>query len=289
MAELSVRSLSGLPEIAPGADLAQLIVAALAEQRRGDPREPSPLLREGAVVAIAHKAVSKAEGALVDLREVRPSARARELAAQAAVADADSDATAAIDSDSHGAVSEDGAVPAKDPRAVQLVLDEAAEVLREERGVIVCRTSHGFVCANAGVDLSNAAHRDVAIVLPRDPDASARRIRTRLRELTGVAPGVLITDSFGRAWRNGQCDVAIGCAGIAPLDDWRGRLDGAGRPLRATWIAVADAIAAVADLVRGKDSHEPVVIVEGLQRLLTDEDGPGAAALIRPPEQDLFR
>ncbi len=278
MAELSVRSLSGLPEIASGADLAQLIVAALAEQRPGEglhdrvparphdrpaPHDRPSLLGDDTIVAIAHKAVSKAEGALVDLREVRPSARARELAAQAD--------------------------PAKDPRAVQVVLDEAAEVLRAERGVIVCRTSHGFVCANAGVDLSNASHPHTAIVLPRDPDASARRIRARLRELTGIAPGVLITDSFGRAWRQGQCDVAIGCAGIAPLEDWRGRADGAGRPLRATWIAVADAVAAAADLARGKDSGEPVVIVEGLERLVTADDGPGAAALIRPPEQDLFR
>jgi coenzyme F420-0:L-glutamate ligase / coenzyme F420-1:gamma-L-glutamate ligase len=257
LAELSVRSLGGLPEIAAGADLAQLIVEACATQR------PPLTLTDGHVVAIAHKAVSKAEGAIVDLREVKPTARARELAAQAS--------------------------PAKDPRAVQVVLDEAAEVLRAERGVIVCRTSHGFVCANAGVDLSNAARADVAIVLPRDPDASARRIRARLRELSGVAPGVLITDSFGRAWRQGQCDVAIGCAGTAPLEDWRGRVDAAGRPLRATWIAVADAIAAAADLARGKDSGEPVVIVEGLQRFLSDEDGPGADALIRPSEQDLFR
>jgi coenzyme F420-0:L-glutamate ligase / coenzyme F420-1:gamma-L-glutamate ligase len=302
LAELSVRSLGGLPEISPGADLGELIVAALAQQPPGHrhdrlparPRDRSRLhLRDGAVIAIAHKAVSKAEGALVDLREVRPTPRARELAAQAARAGGgamdDGAGDAVADGDTDFPSQSGNAGPAKDPRAVQVVLDEAAEVIRAERGVIVCRTPHGLVCANAGVDLSNASDPHVAIVLPRDPDASARRVRARLRELTGVAPGVLITDSFGRAWRHGQCDVAIGCAGIAPLDDWRGRLDGAGRTLRATWIAVADAIAAAADLARGKDSGEPVVIVDGLRRFLTNEDGPGAAALIRPQQQDLFR
>ena len=131
--------------------------------------------------------------------------------------------------------------------------------------------------------------RDDLIVLPRDPDASARRIRARLRELTGANVAVLISDSFGRAWRHGQCDVAIGCAGLVPLDDWRGRTDGSGRELHATWLAVADAMAATADLARAKDSREPVVIVEGLERLLSDEDGPGAAALLRAPAEDLFR
>jgi coenzyme F420-0:L-glutamate ligase/coenzyme F420-1:gamma-L-glutamate ligase len=145
------------------------------------------------------------------------------------------------------------------------------------------------VCANAGVDSSNAPEAGTVIVLPRDPDASARQIRGRLRSLTGCAPGVLITDSFGRAWRHGQCDVAIGIAGVTPLEDWRGRSDTHGHELRATWLAVADAIAAAADLARRKDSGEPAILVEGLQRLITAEDGPGAAALVRPPEEDLFR
>ena len=133
------------------------------------------------------------------------------------------------------------------------------------------------------------AAAETLIVLPDDPDASARRIRARLRELTGAAPAVLITDSFGRAWRHGQCDVAIGCAGMAPLDDWRGRTDAAGRELRATWLAVADAVAGAADLARAKDSREPVVIVAGLERFVTSEDGPGASALLRPLPEDLFR
>jgi coenzyme F420-0:L-glutamate ligase / coenzyme F420-1:gamma-L-glutamate ligase len=264
VASLSARGLSGIPEVRPGDDLAALILAALGGER----------LREGQLLAIAHTAVSKAEGATVALAEVTPGARARELAAGAAEG------------------------PNRDPRAVQVVLDESAEVLRAERGVLICRTRHGFVCANAGVDVSNASAPDTVVLLPRDPDASARRIRARLRELSGadpvlaetpVAPGVLISDSFGRAWRHGQSDVAIGLAGMRPLDDWRGRTDANGLELTATWLAVADAAAAASDLVRTKDSREPVVIIEGLERFLTAEDGPGAAALVRPLEEDLFR
>lgn len=155
--------------------------------------------------------------------------------------------------------------------------------------MLICRTHHGFVCANAGVDASNAASADNLIVLPADPDASARRLRARLRELTGAQVAVLISDSFGRAWRHGQCDIAIGCAGLQPLEDWRGRADSAGRELRATWLAVADAIAATADLARAKDSREPVVILGGLERFVTAQDGPGAGALLRPMDEDLFR
>jgi coenzyme F420-0:L-glutamate ligase/coenzyme F420-1:gamma-L-glutamate ligase len=252
VASLSARGLSGLPEVREGNDLAALIVSALD----ADPRAVQ-------VLVIAHKIVSKAEGAVVALADVEPSARARELAAE----------------------------QGKDPRAVQVVLDQSRELLRVANGVLICRTHHGFVCANAGVDASNVAagESSTLIVLPRDPDASARRLRARLRELTGVAPAVLITDSFGRAWRHGQCDVTIGCAGMAPLEDWRGRADSVGMELRATWIAVADAAAAAADLARSKDSREPVVLVDGLERFVTDEDGPGAAVLLRPLAEDLFR
>jgi coenzyme F420-0:L-glutamate ligase/coenzyme F420-1:gamma-L-glutamate ligase len=274
VAILSARALSGLPEIRAGDDLAELIVSALdaaCERPARPPGEersphlgPSRPLHDGQIVVVAHKAVSKAEGASVALTAVTPGERARKLAAE----------------------------QGKDARATQVVLDQSAEILRAANGVLISRTHHGFVCANAGVDASNAAEADgteTLIALPRDPDASARRLRARLHELTGASPAVLITDSFGRAWRHGQCDVAIGCAGMTPLEDWRGRTDSVGLELRATWIAVADAAAATADLARAKDSREPVVLIDGLERFVTDADGPGAAALRRPLEEDLFR
>jgi coenzyme F420-0:L-glutamate ligase/coenzyme F420-1:gamma-L-glutamate ligase len=268
LAGLHLRSLSGLPEVRARDDLAKLIVGALNAER------PPGRLCDGQLVVIAHKIVSKAEGAVVELADVKPTKRARELAAGTA-----NPALRAVCPSGRG----------KDPRAVQVVLDQSREILRAERGVLICRTHHGFVCANAGVDASNAVEGDMLVVLPKDPDASARRIRARLRELTGAAPAVLITDSFGRAWRHGQCDVAIGCAGLAPLEDWRGRADSVGRELQATWLAVADAAAAAADLTRAKDSREPVVVVDGLERFVSKEDGPGATALLRPLEEDLFR
>jgi coenzyme F420-0:L-glutamate ligase/coenzyme F420-1:gamma-L-glutamate ligase len=258
MATLSARALTGLPELRAGDDLATLIASASAAA--------GAELRDGQLVVIAHKAVSKCEGAVVALRDVQPSERARELAKVAA----------------------DAGQP-RDPRAIQVVLDESAEILRAERGVLICRTRHGFVCANAGVDASNAGDPDTLVVLPSDPDGSARRIRARLRELSGALVAVLVTDSFGRAWRHGQLDVAIGLAGMQPLDDWRGRTDARGMQLQATWLAVADAAAASAELLRAKDSHEPVVLIDGLQRYCTEEDGPGAAALVRPLAEDLFR
>jgi coenzyme F420-0:L-glutamate ligase/coenzyme F420-1:gamma-L-glutamate ligase len=247
MAGLQARALPGIPEILPGDDLAGILASALAAE------QPEP----GAIVAIAHTAVSKAEGAFVELASVRPGKRAQELAAA------------------------DG----KDARLVQVVLDQSAEVLRAERGVIISRTRHGLVCANAGVDVSNAGRPERAVLLPDDPDASARALRARL---PAPAPAVMITDSFGRAWRHGQLDVAIGLAGMAPLDDWRGRADADGLELHATWLAVADAVAAACDLVRTKDSGEPLVLVEGLARFVTAEDGPGARALQRTRAEDLF-
>jgi coenzyme F420-0:L-glutamate ligase/coenzyme F420-1:gamma-L-glutamate ligase len=253
LAHLSACAVAGIPEVRAGDDIAELIFAALDAAQ----------LRPGRVLAIAHKIVSKAERAVVALADVDPGPRALELAAQ----------------------------QDKDARAVQVVLDESEEVLRAERGVLICRTRHGFVCANAGVDASNSGDPDTLTLLPRDPDASARSIRARLRGLlsSGTAPAVLISDSFGRAWRHGQLDVAIGLAGMQPLDDWRGRSDARGLRLQATWLAVADAAAATADLARAKDSREPVVLIDGLRRFVTDDDGPGAAALLRPLAEDLFR
>ncbi|HLM08457.1 MAG TPA: coenzyme F420-0:L-glutamate ligase [Thermoleophilaceae bacterium] len=239
-----------LPDVGAGDDLAALVAAAATDD-----------LRPGDVLVVAQKVVSKAEGRVRRLAAIEPGARALELAAD----------------------------HAKDPRLVQAVLDESAELLRARDGVLVCVTRHGFVCANAGIDRSNSAGDDELILLPEDPDASARGLRAGLEALTGARPAIVVADSFGRAWRLGQTDVAIGAAGIVPLDDWRGRVDAYGRELRVTQIAVADSAAAAADLARTKDSRQPVVLVRGLDRFVTDDDGAGAAALRRPAEQDLFR
>jgi coenzyme F420-0:L-glutamate ligase/coenzyme F420-1:gamma-L-glutamate ligase len=236
--------------VRPGDDLAALIAAAAP-----------PDLDAGDVLVVAHKVVSKAEGRVVLLGDVQPGARALELAA----------------------------TQGKDPRAVQVVLDESVELLRAERSVMICETRHGFVCANAGVDASNASAPDELILLPLDPDASARGLRARLGELCGVRPAVIVSDSFGRAWRVGQTDVAIGAAGIQPVDDWVGRFDASGRELRATAIAVADSLAAAADLARRKNSREPAVLVRGALDVVVEDDGPGAAALRRERDMDLFR
>ncbi len=214
-------------------------------------------LADGDVVVISQKIVSKAEGRVRRLSSVLPGAEARRLAA----------------------------VLGREPALVELVLEESAEVLRAERGVLVVETRHGFVCANAGIDSSNLPEPDTVCLLPEDPDASARRIRDEI----AARVAVVISDSFGRAWRLGQVEVAIGCAGLAPLDDWRGRQDASGRELEATLIAIADEAAAAADLVRGKDSGVPAIVVRGLARFVTAADGPGAAALRRPREDDLFR
>ena len=218
-------------------------------------------LRRGDVVVVSQKIVSKAEDRLRRLDSVEPGPEARRLGAE-------------LD---------------KEPALVELILAESRAVLRAERGVLIAETRHGFVCANAGVDTSNLPEPGMACLLPEDPDASARRIRAEIREATGAAPAVIVADSFGRAWRLGQAEVAIGCAGIAPLDDWRDRADAEGRELRATLIAVADQAAAAADLVRDKASRVPAAIVRGLDRHLTADDGPGAAELRRPPAEDLFR
>jgi coenzyme F420-0:L-glutamate ligase/coenzyme F420-1:gamma-L-glutamate ligase len=248
---ISARALSGIPEIEAGDDLAARLAAAM----------PPDAPAASDVLVLAHKVVSKAEGQTRALAGVQPSPTAQRLAVE-------------LD---------------KDPRHVQVILDESSEVRRAERGVLIAVTHHGFVCANAGVDASNAPDVDTVILLPLDPDASARRLRARLADLCGVTPAVLITDSFGRAWRHGQTDVAIGCAGLEPLEDWRGRRDAAGRELRATWIAVADELAAAADLTRTKDAMQPAVLVSGAGRHVTKQDGPGARALLRASAEDLFR
>jgi coenzyme F420-0:L-glutamate ligase/coenzyme F420-1:gamma-L-glutamate ligase len=250
---LSVEPLPGLPEVRPGDDLAALLIAA-AERIGG--------LADGDVVAIAHKVVSKAEGRVARLEDVEPGPRALAMAAE------------------HG----------KDPRHLQVVLDESVEVVRADRGRIICQTRHGFVCANAGVDASNAGAEDALVMLPLDPDGSARRMRVALQERFGAVVAVVVTDSFGRAWRQGQAEIAIGCAGLAALDDWRGRADGGGRSLNVTIIAVADEVAGAADLVRSKDSREPAIRIRGLGRHVSEDDGPGAVAtLVRDRADDMFR
>jgi len=269
---LSVIPVTGLPEIEASANLGEMI-AEHTELTGGD------------VVVISQKVVSKTEMGIRKLSSVDPGAEAAELASKLG----------------------------KEPALVELILQESAEVLRAERGILITETHHGFVCANAGIDSSNLPDDDTVCLLPLDPDASARRIRS---ELTTALAGesevglaghsarsasaeshprllptlaVVIADSFGRAWRLGQAEVAIGCAGLIPLDDWRGRADAHGRELEATLIAIADQAAGAADLVRAKDSRTPVAIVRGLDRFVTAEDGPGAHVLRRPRADDLFR
>jgi coenzyme F420-0:L-glutamate ligase / coenzyme F420-1:gamma-L-glutamate ligase len=250
VAQLTCFALPPLAAVAPGDDLA----AQIADAAPAD-------LGDGDVLVVAHKVVSKAEGRVRRLGDVQPGERARALAAE------------------HG----------KDARLVQAVLDESTELLRAVDGVLICVTRHGFVCANAGVDQSNTGLGGELVLLPGDPDASARRLRAGIAAARGVCPAVIVADSFGRAWRLGQTDVAIGLAGLTPVEHWHGRPDAFGRELRVSAIAIADAAAAAADLARAKDSLEPVVLVRGLERYVTRDDGPGAAALLRPREQDLFR
>ena len=213
-----------------------------------------PELAGDEIVVISHKVVSKAEGRVVDLSTVTPTPEAERLGKD-------------------------------DARLAQVILDETVAVVAQRGELVICETRHGFVCANAGVDRSNVPGADAAVLLPLDPDRSARELRARLP----ARPGVIVSDTFGRAWRIGQVEVAIGIAGVQAIDDWRGRRDAEGKELAATQLAVADAIAAASELARAKDSREPVVVVRGLGRWVTDDDGAGAAALVRARDEDLFR
>jgi coenzyme F420-0:L-glutamate ligase/coenzyme F420-1:gamma-L-glutamate ligase len=245
--EVRVIPLLGLPELREDDDLAGLLAAA-AGQAGG--------LEEGDVLVVAQKAVSKVEGRIVRLADIEPSPRAIELAG------------------------DEG-----DPRQVEVILRETVEVVRSRPPLLISQTSHGFVCASAGVDASNASGPGTVILLPRDPDASAARLRRRVAELTGIAPGVIVSDSFGRAWRQGTTDVALGIAGIVALRDLRGTTDSQGYELRSTMIAVADEIAGAAELVMGKASGVPAAIVRGV-----DAPGEGRATdIVMPRERDLFR
>ena len=215
----------------------------------------------GEIIVFSQKVVSKAEGRVRALADVSPGPRALELAR----------------------------LTGKSPALVELILAESASVIRSVPGVLITETRGGWICANAGIDASNLPGEGTVALLPADADASARRIRAEIRAASGAAPAVIVADSFGRPWRLGQADIALGCAGIAPLEDWRGRSDAHGRTLGATAVAVADELCAAADLVRDKDSQVPGAVISGLGHLVGPGDGPGAAVLRRPSDQDLFR
>ena len=248
--KLSLSALETLPEFQPGDDLAQEILAAA--------RREGLSWKDHTFVVIAQKVVSKTEGQTVDLGTIEPSDRARRF----------------------------GEEYDKDPRLVELVLQQSRRIVRMEQGVIISETHHGFICANAGVDRSNILGERMATLLPENPDASAQTIREKLIAATGMDFAVIISDSFGRPWRVGQVDVAIGVAGIAPLEDYCGRVDRHGKELNATCIAVADELTAAAGLLMRKDAGRPVVVIEGF----SGSEGSGSAIdLLREPGKDLFR
>jgi coenzyme F420-0:L-glutamate ligase/coenzyme F420-1:gamma-L-glutamate ligase len=240
---LTITPLEGFPEVTPGADLADLVTKC-------------HLVEDGDVVVLAQKVVSKAEGRVVRLAELEPSARAVELAG-----------------------------PDGDARHVEAVLRESVRVVRTRGSLVIAETRHGFVCASAGVDASNAPEAGTLVLLPLDPDASARKLRARIGELTGRTVAVIVSDSFGRPWRQGTTDIAIGVAGLAPLLDLRGTQDTRGYELRSTQIAVADELAGAAELVMGKTNGIPGAVIRGFAA-----EGDGSARdLVMPAERDLFR
>ncbi|MCA1718089.1 MAG: coenzyme F420-0:L-glutamate ligase [Actinobacteria bacterium] len=248
MKGLEILPVGGIPEVRPGDDPSALIARAAGDD----------LLKTGDVVVVTHKVVSKAEGRLVDLGTVEPSALAKGFAAR-------------YD---------------KDPRQIEVVLRESKRIVRMGRGIIISETHHGFVCANAGVDASNVPGDETVCLLPLDPDASARRLRDALRNRLGLDLAVVVSDSFGRPWREGITNVAIGVAGMQPLADYRGDRDPHGYPLTASVLAVADELASAAELVMGKTIGVPVAVV----RNYPYEKGPGTGRdLLMEPERDLFR
>lgn len=251
MSDLSVQLLPviGLPEIRDGDDLANLIIHAVRAKRIG--------LRHADILVVAQKIISKAEGCVVRLSSVQPSVRAMQLAA----------------------------VRNKDPRLVEVILQQSRRIVRNDP-VLIVETHHGFVCANGGVDHSNVPGDDVVTVLPLDPDRSARKLAAELRRLAKKRVAVIISDTFGRPWRLGLTNVAIGAAGVSVLRDLRGRRDRNAKPLQATILAVADELAAAAGLLMGKSEGIPVVVIRGYRYRPANER---AVSMIRPAGEDLFR
>lgn len=253
--EVRIIGVTGLPEVRPGDDLPSLIADAIDASGAG--------LERGDIVVVTHKIVSKAEGQVVDLRTIDPSVLAQEFSQRWD----------------------------KDPRKTEIVLREARRIVRMTHGLIIAETAHGFVCANAGVDASNAS-ADAVVLLPVDPDASAARLRSTLGERFGYAaddaPAVIISDSFGRPWREGIVNIAVGVSGMAPLIDYRGQTDSAGYELSASILAVADEIASAAELVMHKLAARPVAIIRGYVSPLPEAAGSGRDLLMKP-ERDLFR
>lgn len=250
MGTVSLIPVVGMPEVRPGDDVAAQVVRALAEAGES--------LRDGDVLAVAQKVVSKAEGRVRRLADVAPGPQAAKMAAESG----------------------------KDARIIEVVLGETRRIIRWQRGVLIVETHHGFVCANAGVDHSNAGAPDTVVLLPVDPDASAARIRERIRALAGVDVPVVVTDTFGRAWREGHQNVAIGISGLRALRRYVGEFDPEGYELRVTEIAVADEIASATELVMGKLDRRPAAIVRGL-RLPAGEES--AREYVRPAAKDMFR
>lgn len=248
--EIRVIGLDGVPDVQLGADLAAIVLDALAAS--------GETLVDGDIVVVTHKIISKAEGRLVNLAGIEPS----DFAAR------------------HAALYE------RDPRQTEVVLREARRIVRMDRGILIAETSHGFVCANAGVDASNVPGDDAVCLLPLDPDASAANLRERLRARTGVDAPVIVTDSFGRAWRNGIINVAIGVAGLAPLADYRGQDDDYGRTMQVSVLAIADELASAAELAGGKVDRRPVVLIRGYP--FTRAEGTGRD-LVMDAARDLFR
>jgi len=250
MNTIAIIPVPGVPQIRPGDDLPALLLAAIDAAKVG--------LKDGDILVLCQKIVSKAEGAVVDLGTVTPSAFARQIAD----------------------------MWDKDPRMVEVVLNESSRIVRMKNGVVITESKHGWVCANSGVDASNTLADDVIILLPKDPDASARRLRLAIERERGTSIGVIITDTFGRPWRDGLVEFALGVSGLDPLDDQRGEEDLQGRELHHTVIAVADELAAAAGLLMEKSAAMPAVIVRGYRYTPADV---GSESLKRSADADLFR